>query len=119
MRPYSIPGRAISNVYFARPVTLSGPSRRLTRVPITDGLAGQLKFSSATLHPFHAGNGFENTGEGAAPADVAVETFPDLFLRRMRMLFEQADACHDETRSAEAAHQRVLIAECLLDRVQF
>src|SRR5262249_13107623 len=85
---------------------------------ITDGLAGQLKFSSATLHPFHTGNRFENASESAASADIAVEPFPDLFFRRIRVLFEQADARHDEARRAEAAHQRVLVAECLLDRVQ-
>jgi hypothetical protein len=29
-----MPGRLMSNVYFARPVTLSGPSSRLTCVPM-------------------------------------------------------------------------------------
>src|SRR5262252_6830217 len=99
-----MPGRAISNVYFARPVTLSGASRRWTRVPITVGLAGQLKSSLATLRPFHTGNSFEDTGKSAAAADVSVEPFLDLFRRRIRMLFEQADAGHDESRRAEPAH---------------
>ena len=46
-RAYSIPGRLTSNVYFARPLTLSGPSRRLTRVPTTVlGVDGQLYFGS-------------------------------------------------------------------------
>src|ERR1051326_9549030 len=62
-------GRGTSNVYFARPLTLSGPSRRLTRVPTTVfGVDVQLYFGStggacgapprpcfdeglATLHP--------------------------------------------------------------------
>ena len=34
------------------------------------------------------------------------------------MLLEQADAGHDEARRAEAAHQRVLVAERLLHRMQ-
>src|ERR1051326_6998159 len=64
-----MPGRVTSNVYFARPLTLSGPSRRLTRVPTTVfGVDVQLYFGStggacgapprpcfdeglATLHP--------------------------------------------------------------------
>src|SRR5512140_1127378 len=85
-RAYSIRGRAISKVYFARPVTLSGPSKRLTRVPRTEGLAGQANSDSAgtdagaswsrrssisaTLSPFHAGNGFKDAGKRAAPANV-------------------------------------------------
>src|SRR5579872_3668185 len=114
-------GRAMSNVYFARPVTLSGPSRRLTCVPRTVGLAGQLKGSVvlATLDSFHAGNGFEDTWECAAPADVPVEPLSYLLGRRARMLLEQAYARHDEARRAEAAHERVLIAEGLLHRMQY
>src|SRR3954471_1467798 len=42
-----MPGRLTSKVYFARPLTLSEPSSRLTRVPTTDrGVAGQLYFGS-------------------------------------------------------------------------
>src|ERR1051326_6326235 len=42
-----MPGRVTSNVYFARPLTLSGPSRRLTRVPTTVfGVDVQLYFGS-------------------------------------------------------------------------
>src|SRR3954452_10241021 len=127
-------GRAISKVYFARPVTLSGPSRRLTCVPKTAGLAGQANSDSAgedagaswsrkssrsaTLAPFHTGNGFEDTSKGAAPADVAIESFLDLFGCGVGMFLEQANARHDEARRAEAAHERVLVAEGLLHRVQ-
>src|SRR4029079_479619 len=47
IRPYNMPGRLTSKVYFARPLTLSGPSRRLTRVPTTVfGVDGQLYFGS-------------------------------------------------------------------------
>src|SRR5262252_2303201 len=108
-----MPGRATSNVYFARPLTLSGPSRRLTREPTTTfGVEVQLYFGStgggggapprpwrglATLHPLvsaHARHGFEDARERPAAADVAVETFLDLFRRRVRMFLEQADARH-------------------------
>src|SRR5262245_54011751 len=97
-RPYTICGRVTSNVYFARPLTLSGPSRRLTRVPTTVlGVDGQLYFGStggccgapprppppcggcpcgawgvlATAHPLHTGNRLEDPRERPASADVA------------------------------------------------
>src|SRR5262249_32754670 len=105
-RPYSIPGRLTSKVYFARPLTLSGPSRRLTRVPTTVlGVDGQLYFGStggccgapprpppccaggwgacgvlATRHPLASRRDtrhrFEHAREGPARADVAVEAVP-------------------------------------------
>src|SRR5262245_47124060 len=154
-----MPGRVTSKVYFARPLTLSGPSRRLTRVPTTVfGVDGQLYFGStggccgapprpcgvlATLHLLaqelldkrvgpvaalqrralsaaraQARHRLEHAREGSAAADVAVEALLDLFRRRVRVLLEQTDAGHDEARRAEAAHQRVLVAERLLHRVQ-
>ena len=102
----------MSKVYFARPVTLSGPSRRLTDVPRTARLrrpgelrvgrlrrrrgracppAGALRIGagSATPHPLHARHRFEDARERAAAADVAVEALPDLLGRRVRMLLEQ------------------------------
>src|SRR5215204_6168843 len=159
-----MPGRLMSNVYFARPLTLSGPSRRLTRLPTTVlGVEGQLYFGStggacgapprpppcccpcggaprpppcggccggccggtcgawgvsATADPLHARHGFEDAVERSAAADVAVEPFLDLLGRCVRVFFEQAHARHDEAGRAEAAHQRVLVAERLLHRMQ-
>src|SRR5689334_9571510 len=107
-----MPGRAISKVYFARPVTLSGPSTRFTCVPITVGLAGQLYFGSAggtaaapprpcpwaggccllaTLHPLHAGHSFKDTRECATTADITVETFSDLLRCGVRIFFKQTN----------------------------
>src|SRR5207253_4869982 len=129
-----MPGRLMSNVYFARPVTLSGPSSRLTGVPITAGFAGQRYFSGAfggggccsprpwklsgTGHPLHLHVRLEDAREGAAAADVAVETFLDLIDRRVRVFLVQRDRRHDEARRAEAAHERIDVAERLLDRMQ-
>src|SRR4051794_10796906 len=130
-----MPGRLMSKVYLARPLTLSGPSNRLTRVPTTVGVvAGQLYLAStgggggpprpppccasATLHPLHTGDRFEDAVERAAAADVAVEALFDLLGRRVGVFLEEADAGHDEARRAEAAHQRVLVAEGLLHGVQ-
>jgi hypothetical protein len=36
IRPYNMPGRLMSKVNFARPVTFSGPSSRTTFVPSTE-----------------------------------------------------------------------------------
>src|SRR5436190_4965876 len=173
-----MPGRLMSNVYLARPVTLSGPSRRFTWVPTTVGVFDHWNFGStgvgggpprpppgggccgaaprppgccapgcwtggccgcgiwfcgcggcaggvtgtwlclSTKAPLHARDRFEDAVERAAAADVAVEPGLDLLGRRVGMLLEQADAGHDETRRAEAAHQGVLVAERLLHRVQ-
>src|SRR4051812_23544756 len=130
-----MPGRLTSNVYLARPVTLSGPSSRLTDVPRTARSAGQLNLGSAggggacpprpppcawlaTLHPLDARDGFEDARECTAPADVAVEPLLDLFGSGVRVLFKQPDARHHEARRAEAAHQRVLVAERRLDGMQ-
>src|SRR4051812_18933425 len=98
----------MSNVYFARPDTLSGPSSRLTCVPMTAFFADQLNFGSAgagwfaaprppcagifgsaATHPFHARHSLEDSGERAAPADVAVETLANLLVSRIRRFFEQ------------------------------
>src|SRR5689334_18265143 len=108
MRAYNMPGRLTSKVYFARPDTLSGPSKRLTCVPMTAGFAGQLNFGSAgggwfaaprppcagrfvlaTADPLCALDRFENSREGAAATDVAVETLSNLFVSRIRILFEE------------------------------
>ena len=87
-------------------------------VPRTDGLAGQSNSELATLYSFHTRNGLEDPGERATPADVAVEAFLNLFGRRVRILLKQSYARHDESRRAEAAHQRVLVAEGLLHGMQ-
>src|SRR4051812_25658352 len=133
-----MPGRLMSNVYLARPVTFSGPSSRVTGVPSTVLAEGQLYFGSAggcwgwpapppctrvafglaTGHPLHARDRLEDARESPAPADVPVEPAPNLLRRWRRGLFEQRHTRHDEPGGAEAAHQRVLLAERLLHRVE-
>src|SRR5436190_7666548 len=136
----------MSKLYFALPVTLSGPSRRFTRVLSTAGLSGHAYFFAFAVGPGAAGGGaprpscalatghpqrvrreplaarghrgFLDADERAAAADVAVESLLDLFNGRFRMLLEQRDGRHHEARRAEAAHQRVAIAERLLHRMQ-
>src|SRR4051812_22949459 len=138
----SIPGRLMSKLYLARPVTLSGPSRRLTRVLSTAGFAGHAYFFALAVGPVGAGGGagfcalatghpprcgraacrrerrLHDADERAAAADVAVERALHLVGRRLRRLLDERDGRHHEARRAEAAHQRVAIAERLLHGVQ-
>src|SRR4029077_16029767 len=55
--PKIMPGRLISKLYFARPATLSGPSRRFTRVLITTGFSGHAYFLALAVGPGAAGRG--------------------------------------------------------------
>src|SRR4051812_24184915 len=106
--PKIIPGRLMSKLYRARPVTLSGPSRRFTRVLSTAGFAGHAYFFAFAVGPGGAGagaggfcalatshpprcsparrreRGLHDSDEGAAAADVAVEALLDLLGRRLR-----------------------------------
>src|SRR5690349_742971 len=138
-----MPGRLMSKLYFARPVTLSGPSRRFTRVLSTAGFDGHAYFFAFSVGPVAAGGGaprpscalatghpprrelaacrhcgLHDAHERAAAADVAVESFFHLLGRRLRMLFDQRDRRHHEARRAEPAHQRVTIAKRLLHRME-
>src|SRR5262245_60318239 len=132
--PQSMPGRAMSKVYFARPVTLSGPSVRGTDVASSDGVSGHAYFfrsagstppaarlppcCSATGHHLCRHRGFDNADECAAATDVAVQPLAHLRLGRPRVFLEQRHCGHHESRCAEAAHQRVAIDEGLLNRMQ-
>src|SRR5947207_9813391 len=124
----------MSNVYFARPVTLSGPSRRLTDEPTMVIFSGQFHFLTrslilsgcpaggfcglATGHPPYFHGCFHDAWEGPTPADIAVQSFVHLLWRGVGILFEESDGCHDESGSAEAAHHRISIAESLLHWMQ-
>src|SRR5580765_2071705 len=131
----------MSNVYFARPVTFSGPSSRITEVPRMAGFSGHAYFLTssglpagatgacgrpaappprclATGHHLCGHRRFFDADERPAAADVAVESPADLFFGRPRIFFEKGDGRHDEARRAEAAHQRVDVAEGLLHRMQ-
>src|SRR5438552_6979469 len=128
-----MPGRAMSYEYLARPVTLSGPSSRLMDVPISTGFSGHLYLSGtrgagaagpggfcalATSHPLGFHRRLQNSDEGAAAADVAVEPLLGLFDRWIGGPLEQRHGRHDESRCAEPAHEAVRVAEGLLHRVQ-
>src|SRR5262245_3079989 len=108
----------MSKVYFARPVTLSGPSRRFTDVPMIAGFSGQAYFFTnsglavapdgaggcgrpappprclATGHHLCRHRRFFDADECSAPADVAIESPVDLFLGGSRILLEECDGRH-------------------------
>src|SRR5262245_44333354 len=87
-------GRLMSNVYLARPVTLSGPSRRLTDEPTMFIFSGQFHFLTrslifsgwgaggfwglATGHPPDLHRCFHDPSERPTAADVAVQPFVQL-----------------------------------------
>src|SRR5262245_43653399 len=130
----------MSKVYFARPLTLFGPSIRLTwllRIFGSCGGSGHAYFFAFSvgpcgccaagvcgfcglamghLHALAAGleRGLADAAERAASADVAVQLAIDLRDGRLRILLEQRHGGHHEPGRAEAAHHRVLIAERLL-----
>src|SRR2546421_12367385 len=129
-----MPGRLMSYVYRARPATLSGPSSRFTAVPRTAGFSGHKYLSGMrsagggcwprppppcgfsllrTSHPPRLHRRFHDSCKCAAAADVAVEAFSRLFGGGVGMLLEKRDGGHHEARRAEAAHQRVDVAEGL------
>src|SRR5437773_372288 len=120
----------MSNVYFARPVTLSGPSRRLTGEPTMVIFSGQFHFLTrslifsgcpaggfcglATGHPPYFHRCFHDAWEGPTAAYVAVQPFVQLGVGCLRIFLEDANRCHHESRSAEPAHHCIRIAEGLL-----
>src|SRR6476660_9199478 len=103
----------MSKVYFARPVTLSGPSRRLTDVPMIAGFSGHAYFftsSGLAVEPAGAGGcwrpappplclatghhlcchrRFFNADEGSAPADVPIQSLVHLLFGRSGIFFEE------------------------------
>src|SRR5436853_7038 len=60
-----------------------------------------------------------NAYVGAAAAEIAAQSFLDLFGRRVRMLVEKGFAGDHKTGRAETALLRVVVNERLLNRVQF
>src|SRR5262245_55721096 len=125
--PKSIPGRLMSKVYFAFPETLSGPSRRLMRLPMcvrlpsSGHLYSAIALASFPQRPAGAGNlrdGAFDAIVGTAAAEIAADSQFDLFRRRLRMFVEQRSAGHHKAWCAEPALLCIVIPERLLDGMQ-
>ena len=63
-------------------------------------------------------HGFDDLLISCAPADVAVNSFTDFFLRGVGIFFQEGNQGHQEAGSAEAALQGVFLCKGLLQRMQ-
>src|SRR5690606_30374592 len=117
MRPRIAPGMRISAPYWARPVTLSMPSGRTGRVPMTLylGFAGAVTSGSYGLAAGGGGGAHVFSGQhhgaddlviAGAAAEVAGELVADARFVGVGFLFEQRLRGDDEPGCADAALER-------------
>src|SRR5689334_11610822 len=122
--PKSIPGRLMSNEYFARPETFCGPSILEMRFPMRVRLSASGHLYSAialtSFLPFlrRLRDSRSNAHVRAAPAGIASESLLNLFGCRVGVLVEERLAGNYETWSTEAALLSIIIDERLLNRMQ-
>src|SRR5262249_4546163 len=121
-RPTSWPGRLKSAPNRARPVTLSCPSGRTVRVPMYE-VCGKswVRVSAMSARPHFRGSvhhRFDDLVVAGAPAQVAGQPVSDLGLARVGLALEERLGGHDEPRRADAALERGVLEEHLLDRVE-
>ena len=74
-------------------------------------------FAPSRFGSGRAPHGPDDVLVSGAPAQVALEPFPDLLVVRMRVGAQQVGRGHDHPRRAVAALERVLGVERLLQRV--
>src|SRR6266849_2101212 len=121
-RPMSWPGRLKSAPKRARPVTLSAPSGRMVRVPTYVCEFPFVIVSAMGLSLSHRRGGVHHRAHDLvvprAPAEVAGEPVAHLDLRRVGRPLEQGLARHQEARRADAALERGVLQEPLLERVE-
>src|SRR2546423_7997949 len=142
---YSIPGRLMSAVYTAAPVTFSSASMRGTHCPTTcigvsavhgagsnSGTSTMRVSSRPSTSTFvvtkrlratrHSPSGVLHREHDlrvrAAAAEVAAQCRPNLRLARARLLVEQRGRRDDLSGCAESALYGIVRDECLLQRVQ-
>src|SRR5437879_1415990 len=104
-------GRFVSKVYLARPVVLSGPSIRCTRVPrieqsLGSGQATLAMSASSAVALGRAERVEHRVGHaviGPAATEISAESADDLFARRLRVSAPERLARHHEAGRAEAA----------------
>src|ERR687898_47282 len=121
----SIPGSVMLSVQVARPVTRAGSSLRGTPPPTNFSGAWVTLFpplgcrvlGHLVLVLLDELDGFHDVLVARAAAQVPFQAFPDLLLRRVGVLLQQADGGHDHARRAITALQTVRLVECLLHRM--
>src|SRR5690348_4958590 len=119
--PISIPGMVASAPKRARPVTLSNPSGRAGRVPTTLNLraSGLSRGMSGSSHV--SGGGHHRADDlviTGATAKIASKPEADFMLGRLLVFLQQLARGHQHARRADAALQRCMLDELLLQGVQ-
>src|SRR5713226_2453189 len=119
--PKSIPGRFMSNEYFARPETLNGPSIRDIRFPIRVRLSASGHLYSAIAPPsfrrLHHGRSHAHVG--SASTKIPAQPLLNLLGSGVWVLVQKRLAGNHESRRADATLLSVVIDKGLLNRMQF
>src|SRR5688500_11162881 len=127
----SIPGRSMSPVYLARPVTRStasmfGPRLPITRIGPPAIGCWAMSISDVYLrrsrlrarHPRRRHHRLENLLVRRAPAQVAAQRLAHLVFGGARHAIEQRLGRHDLAGGAETALEPAVLDKCLLNRMQ-
>src|SRR6266545_6992973 len=115
---WAMPGSFRSSTYFAAPVMKTGSSTRLMRAPMTLVVCSSSCVVMASPHSRRV-DGLDDVLVAGAAAEVALEPAPDLGVGQpVAVRAQQLDAGHDHPRRTEAALQRVMLPERLLQGMQ-
>src|SRR5918994_6319799 len=98
----SVPGSLMLSVQLARPVTRAGSSLRGTPPPtyFSGASVTPVPLFPLARPPSGLLDGLDDVLVARAAAVVALQTLPDLLLRRVGVLLEQAHGSHDHARRA-------------------
>src|SRR5262245_33963011 len=110
-----MPGNCTSAPYTARPVTLSTPSCRTGRFPITlyCGFVSVVLMLLRLLQPsLSVQDRADNLVVASAAAEIAGAPVTDLSFCGPRFLIQQSLGCNDETRRANSALKRCILQKC-------
>src|ERR671923_618302 len=108
-----------SSKYFAAPVIMRGSSTRLMRAPRTLVVVCSSTWVVMASPHRRLVDGLDDVLVAGAAADVALEPVPDLRLGEpVAVRAEELDTGHDHPRRAEAALERVVLPESLLQRME-
>src|SRR5437763_4408040 len=114
-----MPGSFRSSRYFAAPVIMRGSSTRFMRAPMTLVVVCSSTWVVMASPHRRRVDGLDDVLVAGAAADVALEPAPDLCLGEpVAIRAEELDAGHDHPRGAEAALERVVLPEGLLERME-
>src|SRR4030095_15833893 len=120
--PHSMPGRGKSAPYWAVPVPFGTPSGRTGLVPTTFSSFSGVVITLAMLRPPHFTGGIEHRLDNlvvpGAAAQVPRQPVAHLFLGRVEIALQQRFRRDEDAGRADAALERCVLQELLLQRVQ-